>query len=65
MHEIETLEMSDAFFPIWKAAVVHVDKQVDGCPIPQFFCLNFQGGTRAASRHKPSFADLASISASA
>lgn len=30
MHEIETLEMSDAFFPIWKAAGVHVDKQVDG-----------------------------------
>ena len=30
MYEIETLEMSDAFLPIWRAAGFHLNKQVDG-----------------------------------
>ena len=30
MYEIETLEMSDAFLPIWRAAGIHLNKQVDG-----------------------------------
>ncbi len=30
MHEIEMNEMPDAFFPIWKAAGIHLSNQVDG-----------------------------------
>lgn len=30
MHEIEMHEMSEAFFPCWKAAGIHLSKQVDG-----------------------------------
>lgn len=30
MYEIEMNEMSDAFFPCWKAAGLHLNKQVDG-----------------------------------
>ena len=30
MYEIEMQEMSEAFFPCWKAAGVHLSKQVDG-----------------------------------
>ena len=30
MYEIEMHEMSEAFFPCWKAAGIHLSKQVDG-----------------------------------
>jgi hypothetical protein len=30
MHEIEMSEMSQAFFPCWKAAGIHLSNQVDG-----------------------------------
>mgnify|MGYP001373253204 CR=1 FL=1 len=30
MYEIEMQEMSEAFFPCWKAAGIHLSKQVDG-----------------------------------
>ncbi len=30
MYEIEIKEMSDAFFPCWKTAGIHLSKQVDG-----------------------------------
>jgi hypothetical protein len=30
MHEIEMHEISEAFFPCWKAAGIHLSKQIDG-----------------------------------
>ena len=30
MHDIEMYEMTEAFFPCWKAAGLHLSKQVDG-----------------------------------
>ena len=30
MHNIEMHEMTEAFFPCWKAAGIHLSKQVDG-----------------------------------
>jgi hypothetical protein len=30
MYRVDTHEMSDAFFPIWQAAALHLGKQVDG-----------------------------------
>lgn len=30
MYEIEMHEMSEAFFPCWKAAGIHLSKQADG-----------------------------------
>ena len=30
MYEIEMQEMSEAFLPCWKAAGIHLSKQVDG-----------------------------------
>jgi hypothetical protein len=30
MYEIEMAEMSQAFFPCWKAAGLHLSRQVDG-----------------------------------